>query len=98
MNPEEALEILELPKDPLKSGTHYHAIPSPKRISCTDYLNARKVAIAALDKQVPKKPERLNAFRSIGKCGGCERVISTRTASVYCQYCGNRVDWENEDE
>ena len=52
----------------------------------------------AEEKQVPKKPERLNAFRSIGKCGGCERVISTRTASVYCQYCGNKVDWGNEDE
>ena len=51
----------------------------------------------ALEKQVPKKPERLNAFRSIGKCGGCERVISTRTASVYCQYCGNKVDWRNEE-
>lgn len=52
----------------------------------------------AEEKQVPKKPERLNAFRSIGKCGGCERVISTRTASVYCQYCGNKVDWSEIDE
>ena len=97
MKPEEAIEILELPKDPLKSGTHYHAIPSSKRISCTDYLNARRVAIESLEKQIPKKPERLNAFRCIGKCGGCERVISTRTASVYCQYCGNKVDWGNEE-
>ena len=59
---------------------------------------ALEVAIQALEKQIPKKPERLNAFKAIGKCGGCERVISTRTASVYCQYCGNKVDWGNEDE
>lgn len=56
---------------------------------------AFNLAIQALEKQVPKVPERLNAFRSIGKCGGCERVISARTASVYCQYCGNKVDWGN---
>ena len=97
MKTEEAIEILELPKDPLKSGTHYHAIPSSKRISYADYLSARKAAIEALEKQVPKKPERLNAFKSIGKCKGCEKVISTRTASVYCQYCGNKVDWRNEE-
>jgi len=51
----------------------------------------------AEEKQVAKKPERLSAFRNIGKCGGCERVISARTASVYCQYCGNKVDWRNEE-
>lgn len=55
-----------------------------------------KVIIEALEKQVAKKPERLNAFKSIGKCRGCEKVISTRTASAYCQYCGNKVDWGNE--
>lgn len=61
------------------------------------YKKDAEVVIAALEKQIPKKPERLNAFRSIGKCGGCERVISSRTASVYCQYCGNKVDWGNEE-
>lgn len=62
------------------------------RLKCEAFV----LSIQALEKQVPKKPERLNAFRSIGKCGSCERVISTRTASVYCQYCGNKVDWGNE--
>ena len=61
------------------------------------YKKDAEVVIVALEKQIAKKPERLNAFRSIGKCGGCERVISTRTASVYCQYCGNKVDWGYED-
>lgn len=58
---------------------------------------AKEMAIEALERQVPKKPERLNAFKSIGKCRGCEKVISTRTASAYCQYCGNKVDWGNEE-
>lgn len=60
-------------------------------------IETAKLAIAALEKQIPKKPKRLNAFKAIGKCRGCERVISTRTASVYCQYCGNKVDWGNEE-
>ena len=60
-------------------------------------LKALVVMTKAFEKETAKKPERLNAFRSIGKCGGCERVISTRTASVYCQYCGNKVDWGNEE-
>ena len=60
-------------------------------------IETAKLAIEALEKQVAKKPERLNAFKSIGKCRGCEKVISTRTASAYCQYCGNKVDWGNED-
>lgn len=60
-------------------------------------IETAKLAIEALEKQVAKKPERLNAFKSIGKCKGCEKVISIRTASAYCQYCGNKVDWGNEE-
>lgn len=79
MKPEEAIKYL---RDPIGKSLEQHD-------------KAVKMAIEALEKQVPKKPERLNAFRSIGKCGGCEKVISTRTASVYCQYCGNKVDWSD---
>ena len=96
MKPEEALEILRKPEFPDLSKGHIHTIGEPKRISMSEYMEARKMAIEALEKQIPKKPERLNAFKAIGKCRGCERVISTRTASVYCQYCGNKVDWGNE--
>ena len=68
------------------------------QVDITNTEWAKEMAIEALEKQIPKKPERLNAFRSIGKCEGCERVISTRTASAYCQYCGNKVNWGNDDE
>lgn len=84
MKPEEALKRLEI--------IFVYGIRNNWRD-----LEARNIAIAATEKQIPKKPERLNTFRSIGKCGGCERVISTRTASAYCQYCGNKVDWGNEE-
>ena len=72
-------------------------------LRCYEYATDKDFAALievtkAFEKETPKKPERLNAFRSIGKCRGCEKVISTRTASAYCQYCGNKVDWRNEDE
>jgi len=69
----------------------------PTKGTYTILTEGLELAIQALEKQVAKKPERLNAFKSIGKCGGCEKVISIRTASAYCQYCGNKVDWGNED-
>ncbi len=83
MKAEEVIELLKIQREDCTA--------SVLREDDIDY------ALEALEKQVPKVPERLNSFRSIGKCGGCERVISTRTASVYCQYCGNKVDWGNEE-
>lgn len=93
MKTEEAIEILELPKEPLKSGTHYHAIPSPKRISYTDYLNARKAAVEALEKQVPKAYDiRCNADGVCYDCPDCGIKINRYTN--YCYYCGQKIDWE----
>lgn len=90
MKPEEAIWHYNALKE------HYLSSMSFLVRDRTDEIS--KEVIAMLEKQIPKKPERLNTFRSIGKCGGCERVISTRTASVYCQHCGNKVDWGNDDE
>lgn len=90
MKPEEAIEILELPKEPLKSGTHYHAIPSPKRISYTEYLNARKAALEALEKQVAKKPIESEFTPLI--CPDCEAKIIL--GQRYCENCGQKIDWE----
>lgn len=91
MKPEEAIIAIELIRE-MKVN-----VPITQ-VDITNTEWAKEMAIEALEKQVAKKPEILNAFKSIGKCRGCERVISTRTASVYCQYCGNKVDWGNEDE
>ena len=99
MKPEEALEILELPKDPLKSGTHYHAIPSPKRISYTDYLNARKVAIAALEKQTPTKPEMYIGdyeFERWPICPKCKGELHPN-GEKFCSDCGQAIDWSESE-
>lgn len=106
MKPEEAIEILELPKEPLKSGTHYHAIPSPKRISYTDYLNARKAAVEALEKQVPKKVKNIRFSRDRelaehnikeGECPECGETMTGNTFGYYCGCCGVALDWGYEE-
>ena len=85
MKPEEAIEILELPKDPLESGTHYHAIPSSKRISYADYLSARKAAIQALDKQVPKP------IKYATRCPACDEIWYG-DGDGYCNNCGQKLE------
>ncbi len=97
MKPEEALQILELPKDPLKSGTHYHAIPSSKRISYADYLSARKAAIQSLEKQVGKKP--IMGEFGVYVCSDCECVVEEendygRWEDRFCPSCGQKINWE----
>lgn len=108
MTPEEAIEILELPKDPLKSGTHYHAIPSPKRISYTDYLNARKAAIEALEKQIPKKPNCVED--KMWACPDCDNslmwkwqrypdvLIPKGFGNKFCLACGQALDWGEDND
>lgn len=100
MKPEEAIEILELPKDTLKSGTHYHAIPSSKRISYADYLSARKAAIQALEKQIPRKPQLESDGYSDGElvydtwiCPKCGEDYEIDCHDYkYCPDCGQRID------
>ena len=99
MKPEEAIEILELPKDALKSGTHYHAIPSPKRISYTDYLNARKAAIKALEKQIPTKPEMYIGdyeFERWSICPKCKGELHPN-GEKFCSDCGQAIDWSQSE-
>jgi len=107
MKPEEAIEILELPKDPLQSGTHYHAIPSLKRITYSEYLDARATAIAALEKQIPKKPDAEgDGYGDNGEiiddtwiCHNCESDYEMDYEKYdYCPKCGQRIDWSEEDE
>ena len=48
---------------------------------------AINTAVAALEKQIPKKPYAETAF--YGTCPSCSRTIDTD----YCEYCGQAIDW-----
>ena len=51
----------------------------------------------ACEKQIAKKPIEGATFKHIGKCPDCRQVISTRSASNNCQYCGQKLDWGKDE-
>lgn len=63
----------------------------------TDNDKAVNLAVAALEKQIAKKPIEGNTLKHIGKCPDCLHIISTRSASINCQYCGQKIDWGKEE-
>jgi len=57
-----------------------------------------KVAIKALEKQIPKKPTvkkscKVNAFTL--RCPNCEAVL--QSDSPCCRYCGQALDWSDTE-
>lgn len=57
------------------------------------------VACAALDKQIPKKPEHVRGFGKysavIGTCPTCGG--GNNSEYPYCGECGQALDWEAEE-
>ena len=69
------------------------------------YKNGLRIAIQALEKQIPKKPTPIdyekymdtvkNALFLKGSywCPNCNHVVKCGT---YCSDCGQKLDWSNE--
>ena len=49
-------------------------------------------AIKAIDKQIPKKPDRWESGHAC--CCSCKRGIVKE--DNYCCYCGQRIDWSDK--
>lgn len=69
-------------------------LPITDNMAYTDvFQDACKVAIEALEKQIPMKPNhgmaQRNRWRSCHAC--CARVINTYK---FCDQCGQKLDWE----
>lgn len=58
-----------------------------------------EIAIKALEKQIPKK---LKITQSTKRCASCNRQISgignIHSKRHYCVNCGQKIDWEGEEE
>lgn len=67
--------------------------------TCETYFEAQKMAIEALEKQTPKK---LRLTTSQKMCSSCGKQITsigcTKPRYNYCKYCGQRIDWSEEDD
>ena len=59
---------------------------------------AHQVAITALEKQIPKKAYYLNyGGHNVGNWNHGIACICDYKAN-YCRHCGQKLDWEEEDE
>lgn len=65
---------------------------------------ATKMAVNALEKQVPKKPRKTNSYRGIFRriyayvCPNCgnaclEKQANERQNTMFCWNCGQKLDW-----
>ena len=69
-------------------------------------VEARNVAIKALEKQIPKKPtpidyekyidviDNARLLRGAYWCPNCKRVVKSGS---FCNDCGQKLDWSNEE-
>ena len=70
-----------------------------------DFLARKAVeeAIKALEKQVPKKILYISDGDADGypvwedRCPVCEAELDGRNYLAYCPYCGQAIDWEDEE-
>lgn len=53
---------------------------------------AKAKSIEALEKQIPKKPDRWESDHAC--CCSCKRGIVKE--DNYCCYCGQRIDWSDK--
>ena len=58
-----------------------------------EMYGAAQMAIKALEKQIPKKPDRWKSGYAC--CYSCKRGIVRE--DNYCCYCGQKLDWSDEE-
>lgn len=59
-------------------------------------LEALKMAVSALEKQIPKKPIRL-LYYEVGDCPFCETTVNI-SEDEFCPSCGQALDWSVTDD
>ena len=61
-----------------------------------------KIAIEALEKQIAKKPKKIEVegyrYTDTYRCPICEGNFSGTGIAYYCYRCGQKLDWSVEDE
>ena len=56
----------------------------------------KEAIMAALSKQIPKKPEGLAKNELYGKCAVCGQLV--HVGNRYCDQCGQAIDWGADNE
>ena len=111
MTIEEAIHELKIQSQVLESMFLYTKDFEPKNDnnSLEDKKNAIDMAIAALEKQIPKKPYiqqvEIDCYEhDCMECPSCDSFLGYATdckeehyQDNYCPHCGQRIDWKVEE-
>ena len=65
------------------------------------YKNGLRMAIQALEKQIPKKPikseNQVVRYVNTYYCPTCELGITGTNIAKWCYHCGQKIDWSDVD-
>lgn len=72
-------------------------------------IESTKIAIQALEKQIPKKPRKTDSYRGVLKrvyayvCPACgnvclEKYMNERQNTMFCWNCGKKLDWSDDND
>lgn len=81
----------------------------PLNTTKEELAEAMRMAIQALEKQIQKKPRKTDSYRGILKrvyayvcptCGNAclEKYMNERQDTMFCWNCGQKLDWEDDDD
>lgn len=66
------------------------------------WLEFWKIIVEALEKQKPKKPTKVDdggiRYTDTYRCPNCEKAFTGTGIADYCYHCGQRIDWEVEED
>jgi len=98
MTENEAIKVL---KQPCNCNYDLSATVENCDISKCDKREATKMAIKALEKQIPKKPikskKQVVRYVNTYYCPTCELGITGTNIAKWCYHCGQKLDWSDEE-
>ena len=59
-------------------------------------ISTKKMAIEALEKQIPKPPERY-IKPGVCVCPNCHGIIEAHTSKTFCAYCGQSITYSESN-
>ena len=90
MTNKEAIEILIIGSADMQTKKH----------SWNQIMDAIRIAVHTLKKEIPKKVNNLKVHvdRITGDCPSCGHRIQNYGDAEYCHKCGNKLDWADHEE
>lgn len=97
------------PEEAIRKLCVYSSTNGSGQCTSAEHLEAKKIALKAIERQMPKKPLTIKhdedikigsatwkAGVPIYKCPDCNGFVSR--SSNYCPDCGQEIDWSDNNE